>query len=62
MKCPTCAQLIRRDLEGATKARIATRPDAGPAQARHIVRLEQRVAELALTLSQGGRITLVRPR
>ena len=42
--CPTCSQPTRGN-EGVVQARIASRPDAGPAQARHIGNLERQLAE-----------------
>ena len=45
MTCPTCSQPTDRDAEAIIQARIATRPYAGPAQARHIGRLERALTE-----------------
>lgn len=43
--CPTCHRLTDAASEGIVQAVIATRPHAGPAQARHIARLEAALAE-----------------
>ena len=43
--CPTCHRPTDTDSEGLVQATIATRPDAGPAQARHIGNLERQLAE-----------------
>ena len=39
--CPTCSQPTDANAEALVQARIATRPNAGPAQARHIAALTQ---------------------
>lgn len=43
--CPTCGQPTDAATEGVVQARIATRPHAGPAQARRITRVETALRE-----------------
>lgn len=43
--CPTCYRPTDAASEGIVQAVIATRPSAGPAQARHIARLETALTE-----------------
>ena len=43
--CPTCSQVVNADTEGLIQARIASRPDSGPAQARHITRLQTELTQ-----------------
>ena len=45
ISCPTCGRPTDAATEGIVQARIATRPMAGPAQARHIARLETALGE-----------------
>ena len=47
--CPTCSQPTRGDVEGLVQARIASRPDSGPAQARHIGELERLKEQVAMS-------------
>ena len=49
--CPTCSQPTRGN-EGLVQTRIASRPDSGPAQARHITNLERQLAEAREGLEQ----------
>ncbi len=44
-RCPTCSQALSRNDAALVQARIATRPFAGPAQARYITRLEAALVE-----------------
>ena len=44
-RCPTCGRPTDAATEGIVQARIASRPMAGPAQARYITRLETELRE-----------------
>ena len=54
--CPTCSQETDKNSEAIVQARIATRPMAGPAQARRLTKLE---AELTKTKRKQKETTVV---